>query len=50
MARQNRATPFDDAPPAGSDLLARPYHAKQLAPQAAMEITERPILANEIRV
>ena len=29
---------------------ARPYHAKQLALQAAMEITERPILANEIRV
>ena len=28
----------------------RPYHAKQLALQAAMEITERPILANEIRV
>jgi hypothetical protein len=29
---------------------ARSYHAKQLALQAAMEITERPILANEIRV
>jgi len=29
---------------------ARTYHAKQLAQQAAMEITERPILANEIRV
>jgi hypothetical protein len=29
---------------------ARPYHAKRLAQQAAMEITERPILANEIRV
>jgi hypothetical protein len=29
---------------------ARPYHGKQLAPQAAMEITERPILAIEIRV
>lgn len=29
---------------------ARTYHAKQLAQQAAMEITERSILANEIRV
>ncbi len=29
---------------------ARPYHANQLGLQAAMEITERPILANEIRV
>ena len=29
---------------------AGPYHAKQLALQAAMEITKRPILANEIRV
>jgi hypothetical protein len=29
---------------------ARSYHAKQLALQATMEITERPILANEIRV
>jgi hypothetical protein len=29
---------------------ARTYHAKQLALQAAREITERPILANEIRV
>ena len=29
---------------------ARTYHDKQLALQAAMEITERPILANEIRV
>jgi hypothetical protein len=29
---------------------ARTYHDKQLAQQAAMEITERPILANEIRV
>ena len=29
---------------------ARTYHDKQLALQAAMEITGRPILANEIRV
>jgi hypothetical protein len=29
---------------------ARTYHDKQLALEAAMEITERPILANEIRV
>ena len=29
---------------------ARSHHDKQLAQQAAMEITERPILANEIRV
>jgi hypothetical protein len=29
---------------------ARPDHANQLGLQAAMEITERPILVNEIRV
>jgi len=28
----------------------RTYHAKQLAQHAVMEITELPILANEIRV
>jgi len=28
----------------------RPYHAKQLVLQAVLDVTELPILANEIRV